>query len=124
MDESKFQSFEDLLVWKEAMRLCLEVYLLFEECRDFGFKDQIQRSAVSVPSNIAEGYERQTDKEFIQFLFIVKGSCAELRTQLYLAAELKLIEKEISKEYIDKAKKVSSMLQNLIKARKASTANR
>ncbi len=67
------------------MQLCVDVYALLKDCRDYSFRDQIQRSAVPVPSNIAEGFERQTDKEFVQFLFIAKGSCAELRTQLYLA---------------------------------------
>lgn len=105
MEENKYQTFEDLVVWKDGMRLCVDVYALLRDCRDFGFKDQIQRSAVSVPSNIAEGFERQTDKEFVQFLFIAKGSCAELRTQLYLASELKYIEKQKSIDFIDRAKK-------------------
>ncbi len=119
MDEQKFQSFEDLVVWKDAMRLCVSIYSLLSTCRDYGFRDQIQRAAVSVPSNIAEGHDRQTDKEFVQFLYIAKGSCAELRTQLYLAAELKFISKEESTEFINKTKRVSAMLQNLIKARRA-----
>lgn len=118
MEENKFQSFEDLIVWKQSMELCLDVYRFLKECRDFGFKDQIQRAAVSIPSNIAEGFERQTDKEFVQYLFIAKGSCGEVRTQLYLAAELKYIEKQQSVELISKAKKVASMIQNLIKVRK------
>lgn len=66
----KYQSFEDLLIWKESMRLSLDIYRIFKECKDFGLRDQIQRASVSVPSNISEGFERQTDKEFIQFLFI------------------------------------------------------
>ena len=122
MEEKPYQTFEDLLVWKEGMQLCIDVYALLKDCRDYSFRDQIQRSAVSVPSNIAEGFERQTDKEFVQFLFIAKGSCAELRTQLYLAGELKFIEKQKSAVYVDKTKKLSSMLQNLIKARRARIA--
>jgi four helix bundle protein len=118
MEEKNYQSFEDLLIWKESMRLSVEIYQLFKECRDFGFKDQIQRASVSVPSNIAEGFERQTDKEFVQFLFIAKGSNGELRKQLYLAIELKFIEKKPGLEMIEKAKKISSMIQNLIKVRR------
>jgi len=118
MDEKKYQTFEDLTVWKEGMRLCVDVYALLKECRDYGFRGQIQRSAVSVPSNIAEGFERQIDKKFIQYLFIAKGSYAELRTQLYLASELKYIEKEKIVNFIDRTKKLSSMLQNLITVKK------
>ncbi|GHB67136.1 four helix bundle protein [Persicitalea jodogahamensis] len=118
MDEKKYQSFEDLIVWKQGMELCIEVYKSMKECRDFGFRDQIQRAAVSIPSNIAEGFERQTDKEFVQYLFIAKGSCGEVRTQLYLAAELEHLQKPQAGELVNKAKKLSSMIQNLIKVRK------
>jgi four helix bundle protein len=114
----KYQSFEDLIIWKEAMRFSLDIYKLFKDCKDFGLKDQMQRASVSVPSNIAEGFERQTDKEFVQYLFIAKGSIAELRTQLYLSIELKYIDKKEGQELIEKAKKISSMIQNLIKVRK------
>lgn len=100
------------------MELCIDVYKSLKECRDFGFKDQIQRAIVSVPSNIAEGFERQTDKEFVQYLFIAKGSCGEVRTQLYLASELGYIEKLQVEELISKARKLASMIQNLIKVRR------
>ncbi len=114
----KYQSFEDLLIWKESMRLSIDIYKLFKDCKDFGLRDQIQRASVSVPSNISEGFERQTDKEFIQFLFISKGSIAELRTHLYLSIELKYIDKKEGQVLFEKAKKISSMIQNLIKVRK------
>ncbi len=100
------------------MRLAVNLYTHFKECKDFSFRDQIRRSAVSIPSNIAEGYERQTNKEFIQFLFIAKGSCGELRTQIYLALELEYVEKDLGKELIDRTHKISAMLFNLIKTRK------
>jgi four helix bundle protein len=76
----KIQPFEDLAVWKESMQLATEVYSLLINCKDYGLKDQIQRAAVSIPSNIAEGFERQSNKEFIHYLFIAKGSCGELHT--------------------------------------------
>jgi four helix bundle protein len=119
MDEKKgTRGFEDLDVWKNAMQLVVAVYTEFKENKDYGFKDQIQRAVVSIPSNIAEGYERQSNKEFIQFLFIAKGSSGELQTQLYLAQKLNYITKEKAKELIDKSKKVSSMIYNLINYRK------
>jgi len=116
--EKNCQTFEDLIIWKESMKLSIEIYKLFKNCRDFGFRDQILKSSISVPSNIAEGFERQTDKEFIQFLFIAKGSNGELRTQLYLAMELDYIDKQIALEKIDIAKKISIMIYKVITVRK------
>ena len=111
------QSFEDLIVWKEGVRLSIEVYELLKNSGDFGLKDQIQCSSVSIPSNIAEGYERQTNKEFIRFLYIAKGSCDELRTQIYIANQVGEIEKHIALSLIEKTKSISSMLHGLIKTR-------
>ena len=107
--------FEQLEVWKAGCRLAVEVYSeLRASCRDQGLKDQMQRAAVSVPSNIAEGSERQSKREFIQFLHIAKGSCAELRTQLYIAAKIGALSAETVGRLADDAKHVSSMLHNLI----------
>ena len=114
----KIEKFEDLIVWKGSMRLAVEVYEQLKDCRDFGFKDQIQRCSVSVPSNIAEGYERQSNKEFIQYLYIAKGSCGELRTQIYLAINIGIIDKEKGMELLEKTKKISAMLYGLIQTRK------
>jgi four helix bundle protein len=111
-------SFENLEIWKESMKLCVHIYEQMKSCKDFGFRDQIQRSAVSVPSNIAEGFERQTNKEFIQFLFIAKGSCGEMRTQLYLAKALKYVETETANRLIEQSKIISSKIQNFIKTRR------
>lgn len=69
---NRVQKFEDLTVWQVGVDLSIEVYNVLNNSRDFGLKNQIQRSAVSIPSNIAEGFERQTNKEFIQYLFIAK----------------------------------------------------
>ena len=114
----KVTRFEDLEIWKKGMRLAVAVYKLMEHCKDFGFKDQMQRSAVSVPSNISEGYERQTNKEFIQFLHIARGSCGELRTQLYLAKELGYMTKTDFTTLLEETKHLSAMINNLIKIRK------
>ncbi len=116
--KKKIEKFEDLEVWKESMRLALSIYRILESCNNFNMRDQMQRAAVSIPSNIAEGYDRNSNKEFIRFLNIAKGSCGELRTQLYLSRELKLIEKPLCDELIEKTHKISAMLSNLIKTRK------
>ena len=115
----KTAQFEDLEIWKESMRITLKIYEIMKNCKDFGFKDQIQRASVSVPSNIAEGFERQTNKEFVQFLYIAKGSCGELRTQIYLGNQLKYIDKEEYDILLDKVKMLSSKIGNFIKIRKS-----
>ena len=120
MDKTDF-NFEDLNIWKEGMRLSVSIYQLMKKCKDFGFKDQIQRASVSIPSNIAEGFERQTNKEFIQFLYIAKGSCGELRTQIYLAKELGYLTPEEYKIMLEQSKLLSAKIQNFIKTRKTLT---
>ena len=114
--------FEDLDIWKESMRITLRVYEVMKLCKDFSFKDQIQRAAVSIPSNISEGFERQTNKEFIQFLYIAKGSCGELRTQVYLGYQLKYIDKKNYTDLLDRTKQLSNMISGFIKAREKFTS--
>ncbi|OGU34792.1 MAG: hypothetical protein A2068_05995 [Ignavibacteria bacterium GWB2_35_6b] len=115
---NKITKFEDLLVWQEAMDLVESTYKIFNSSRDYGFLNQIQRSAVSIPSNIAEGYERQTSKEFVQYLYISKGSCGEYRTQLYISRRLNKIEQENFEFLLNKSQKISAMLVKLIKTRR------
>jgi four helix bundle protein len=117
-------SFEELDIWIEAMNLTIQVYKNIEFMRDFGLRNQLQKSAVSIVSNIAEGSERQTNNEFVRFLFIAKGSCGELRTQLIIAKKLGYINEEISRTLIDKSRKISSMISNFIKARRSFTQSR
>lgn len=81
--------FEDIIAWQKAKELTVQIYTLFENSKDFGFKDQLQRASVSVMNNIAEGFERKSNKEFKQFLYIAKGSCGEVRSMLIIAHELK-----------------------------------
>ncbi len=114
----KIEKIEDLNVWKEGVRLSVGIYKSLKNCKDYGLRDQIQRSAVSIPSNISEGFDRKGNKEFIQFLYIAKGSCSELRTQLYIAMETGSVEKTTGLEFIEKTKKISAMLYKLIKVRK------
>ncbi len=89
--------FEDILSWQKGKELTLEIYRIFRNNKDYSFRDQIQRAAVSVGNNIAEGYERKSNKELKQFLFISKGSCGEVRSMLALAIELGYVTKD---EYI------------------------
>ncbi len=108
------KNFEQLDVWKKSCRLAVDTYRMFDKVKDYGLVNQITRAAVSVPSNIAEGSERQTKKEFIQFLYISKGSIAEFRTQAYIAGKLKLISVEDAKKLTAEAILISRMLQKLI----------
>ena len=110
------QTFEDLEVWKRSCRQAVDVYRTMEECRRYSLKDQMERASLSVPSNIAEGQERDSKGDFIRFLRIAKGSNGELRTQVYLAAELGLVEKSKSRELIAESKEISAMLQGLIRS--------
>jgi four helix bundle protein len=90
----KIEKFEDFIAWQKARKLTRDIYQatnLPEFTRDFGLKDQIRRAAVSIMSNIAEGFERGRASEFHQFLSIAKGSCAELRAQLYVAFDVQYI---------------------------------
>ena len=112
------KSFEDLDVWKRSSRLAVDVYKALYGCRDFALKDQMTRSAVSIPSNIAEGAERFSDREFARFLYIARGSAAELRTQLYIAIKVNLIDKNLADKYVDEAIQLSAMLQGLVKSLK------
>jgi len=112
-----FKKLEEIEVWKRSRRLAIEVY---QRCgsspvaKDWGLWDQIKRSAVSIPSNIAEGYERDSNPEFRRFLLIAKGSCAELRTQLDIANELNLISRDDAEHLLKECIEISSMLQGLI----------
>ncbi len=88
----KIETFEDILSWQKARVLTISIYNIFKETNDFGFKNQIERASVSIMNNIAEGFERRTNKEFKHFLYVAKGSCAEVRSMLYLAKDLEKIE--------------------------------
>jgi len=111
----KIEKFEDIIAWQKAKTINIQIYKNFCNCRDFCFKDQIQRASISIMNNIAEGYERMTNKEFRNFLFIAKGSCAELRSMLYIALELKYISQEDFDKIYNLSLEVSKMLSGLIK---------
>ena len=111
----KIERFEDIIAWQRAKDMSVLIYKDFENCRDFGFKDQIQRASVSVMNNIAEGFERKTNNEFKQFLFIAKGSCGEVRSMLYLAKESGKISESSFNSYYNLAEEISRILSGLIK---------
>ena len=113
-------NFQKLRVWQIAKELAVRVYKLTQLppfSKDYGLRDQIQRSAVSIPSNIAEGDESGTDKLSVRYFYIAKGSTAELMTQLIIANEISYIDSETKNQLIDDCDKLSSMLTKLINAR-------
>lgn len=104
---------ERLDVWKMSARLSANVYKVFKECKDYGFKDQITRVSLSIPSNIAEGMEKSSIKEQCRFLDIAKGSVAEFATQTYIAMDIEYLNKETSKDWIQTANSILVMLTKL-----------
>ncbi len=113
----KVEKFEDLEVWRMSMNLSVLIYRALKDCKDFGLRDQIQRSSVSIPSNIAEGFGRKSNKQYMYFLRISQGSCAELRTQLYLAKEVNVLSQDQSEELLELTRVISRMIHRLIQAR-------
>ncbi|MDR1198602.1 MAG: four helix bundle protein [Prevotellaceae bacterium] len=111
----KIDRFEDIIAWQKAKELAITIYNIFSDSRDFGFKDQIQRSAISVMNNIAERFERRTNNEFMHFLYIAKGSCGELRSMIIIANELNKISKEDFRAIYTLSEEISMMLSGLIK---------
>jgi len=112
------KNFEELDVWKISMELCTEIYNLTNSdlfSRDFALKDQIRRSAISIPSNISEGYERDGINQFLYFLAISKGSCGELRTQLRIAYSLNYLSSMDYNNLNEKCLSTSKQLSSFIK---------
>lgn len=111
-----YRSFEDLEVWQRSCRLAVEIFKTFQTCRYPNLTSQIERSSLSVPSNIAEGAERGGAKEFSQFLKIAKGSAGETRTQLYIAKKLNAVETDKASRMIQESSEISAMLEGLRKS--------
>lgn len=110
--------FEKLEVWRRACKLSAAVFISLKELKDRGFKDQITRSSLSVPSNISEGMVKPTVKDKIKYLHIANGSCAEMRTQAYIGMRIEYIPENIGQEWVRETKEISSMLIGLIKSLK------
>lgn len=118
---AKIKSFTDLLAWKEAHKLVILIYKTtdkFPVKETYSLIDQMRRCCVSISSNIAEGFSRQTQKEKLQFYFTAKGSLTELQNQLLVARDVGYLEKEIFNEIAEQTVVVSRLLTGLIKALK------
>jgi four helix bundle protein len=117
-------NFEELEVWKRASRLAVSVIELMEPVKLYGLRDQMIRSCISIPSNIAEGANRDSKREFRRFLSIAKGSAGELRTQLYIGLKASVIDENQSRPLIAEAKEISSMIEGLRKRLRLPIVNR
>ena len=116
-ERKKVSRFEDLEVWKEGCDLTVQIYKLSREgklAKDYGLRDQMTRSAVSIPSNIAEGKERETVPELIRYLYIAKGPTGELQTQLYIAQKIGYVDEGASYKLIQQTKVLSKKLGSFI----------
>lgn len=114
----KIKRFEDLIVWQKSMSLAEEIYRVTkvgEFAKDWGLRDQVRRAAVSIPSNIAEGYEKQTTQEYIRYLTIAKGSVRELRTQIALAGRIGHLTPIESSVLVEACQEISRMLEGVRK---------
>lgn len=114
----KIKKFEDIESWKRARRLTNKIYQTTgtgKFAHDFGLKDQIRRASISILSNIAEGFERGGDKEFLQFLAMAKGSCGEVRAQLYIALDQGYLAEEIFEELSKNAVEIGQLLSGFMK---------
>jgi four helix bundle protein len=107
--------FEQLDVWTRSTRLSGEIYKRLADLRDFGFRDQITRTSLSIPSNIAEGIERESARDTIRFLYIAKGSAGELRTQIYIGIDIGYIPQAVGRVWLNETRELSAMLIGLIK---------
>jgi four helix bundle protein len=110
------KSFEDVIAWQKARVLTNDIYAVFGNHSDFGFRDQILRASVSIMNNIAEGFDRGSKKELQQFLVIARGSAAEVRSLLILANDLNYISDERFKEMVLESKDISKLLTGFIKS--------
>ncbi len=121
MERKKIESFEDLWVWQKGIELVKQVYLLTGEGKlnkDFGLRDQLQRAAVSIPTNIAEGFERSSRKEYVLFLNIAKGSAGEVRSLLRVALEIGYIDQSRYDQLRSGVLELSRYLSNQIRSLK------
>jgi four helix bundle protein len=110
--------FEDLEVWKRPARLSADIYKGIQQLKDYGFRDQLGRAGLSVPSNVAEGFERESIRECVNFLSYAKGSCGELRTQIYIGMDIGYIDRQQGQQWVKDSIEISSMLSGLIKTKR------
>lgn len=111
----KISTFEDIIAWQKSRTLTIQIYKFLNKNSDFGFKNQIFRAVVSISNNIAEGFERRSNKELKNFLYIAKGSAGEVRSMLYIALDLKYISLSQFKTLSESCREISRLLSGLIK---------
>jgi four helix bundle protein len=111
--------FEDLKVWQRSAQLCENVFLYFNSKKCYQLKDHISRTVLSISSNIVEGFERNSDREFIRFLIYAKGSCGEFRSQTSIGIKTNYIDIKTENKWREESIEISSMLTGLIKTRKS-----
>lgn len=114
----KIQSFKDLIIWQRSVRLVQDIYCVtktFPKEEVYALTSQLRRSAISIPSNISEGFARFHNKEYKQFLYISLGSCAELSTQIIIASKLKYLSTNNSDNLLSEIEQISKMIMSLIK---------
>ncbi len=116
----KIERFEDIESWKEARLLVKEVYQALVHCRDHGFTGQIQRAAISVMSNIAEGFDRGSNREFIQFLVISRGSVSEVRSLLYAGSDIGYLDEPSLHKLLSRCNKITNLLDGFLRFLKTS----
>ena len=112
----KIGKFEDIIAWQKAQDLAVEIYFVFKNLKDFGFKDQICRAVVSISNNIAEGFDRSSDADFSRFLYMAIGSCSEVKSMLYLALRINYIQADEQKLLLENAREISKIIRALIKS--------
>ncbi|MEO8210258.1 MAG: four helix bundle protein [bacterium] len=112
----KFDRFEDIVIWQKSKKLTTALYKFFDTSKDYNFKNQILRAAISIMNNIAEGFERKSNNEFKHFLFMAKGSAGEIRSMLCLGLELQYLTEEEFLKFKNDCEVISKMLSALIKA--------
>lgn len=119
------RTFENLYIWQESRVLINSIYRMMENCKDYGFRDQIQRAAVSIMNNIAEGFESGSDSKFMIFLNIARGSCGEVRSMLYLCEDLRYCTESERVQLQSQIRKITSgivKLSNSIQKNKETTS--
>ena len=111
-------SFKDLDVWKRSARLSAELYKALNGLKDYGFRDQITRAGLSIPCNIAEGFDRDSAKETLRFLYYAKGSSAELETQIFIGLDIGYILGDQAQKWLSEVHDIQAMLGGLIRKKK------
>lgn len=112
----KIEKFEDVISWKKSQNLTLKIYKIFKNNKDYNFRNQVERAVVSISNNIAEGFERRSNREFVRFLYIAKGSCGEARSMIYISRELKYISREEFNNLYNSLVEISKLLSGLIRS--------